>query len=111
MLNPQPGPFRPGNVNPAQTGFLGMMDGPGMLAPQFRKALDESMAKGSAAQAPKPAPSWTCPSCGTTGNTGRFCPECGAPKPENSEGWTCPSCGAVGNRGNFCAECGTRKPG
>ena len=53
--------------------------------------------------APKPSPagSWTC-SCGSV-NTGRFCPECGSPRPETAE-WTC-SCGAV-NTGKFCMECG-----
>ncbi|MCQ2405739.1 MAG: SPFH domain-containing protein [Oscillospiraceae bacterium] len=40
--------------------------------------------------------------------TGKFCPECGAKKPEDAEGWTC-SCGAV-NKGKFCAECGAKKP-
>ena len=25
---------------------------------------------------------WTCPACGHTGNTGKFCTECGAKKPE-----------------------------
>lgn len=55
---------------------------------------------------------WTCPSCGATGNTGKFCAECGAQKPaENSnEGWTCPNCGAKGNTGKFCNECGTKRP-
>ncbi len=43
---------------------------------------------------------WTC-SCGAS-NTGKFCSECGAPKP--SAEWTC-SCGAV-NKGKFCSECG-----
>ena len=43
---------------------------------------------------------WVC-SCGAK-NTGRFCAECGKPKPE--EGWTC-SCGAK-NTGKFCSECG-----
>ena len=38
--------------------------------------------------------------------TGKFCPECGAKKPE--EGWTC-ACGAV-NKGRFCPECGAKKP-
>ena len=38
----------------------------------------------------------------SSGNTGNFCPECGAKKPAD-EGWTCPSCGAV-NKGKFCAE-------
>lgn len=49
---------------------------------------------------------WTC-SCGATGNTGKFCMECGKPKPEDN-GWTC-SCGAV-NKGKFCMECGKPKP-
>ena len=48
--------------------------------------------------------SWTC-SCGAT-NTGKFCAECGIPKP--ADGWTC-SCGAV-NKGKFCPECGAKKP-
>ena len=44
--------------------------------------------------------------CGATA-TGKFCPECGSPKPAD-EGWTC-SCGAV-NKGKFCPECGAKKP-
>jgi membrane protease subunit (stomatin/prohibitin family) len=56
-----------------------------------------------------PAGGWTCPACGTAGIGGKFCPECGAKKPEPAKGWTCPSCGAV-NKGKFCAECGTKKP-
>ena len=27
---------------------------------------------------------WDCPACGRTGNTGKFCGQCGAPKPENA---------------------------
>ena len=52
------------------------------------------------------AGSWTC-SCGTV-NTGKFCSQCGAPKPAPAVGWTC-SCGAV-NTGRFCSECGAKKP-
>lgn len=52
------------------------------------------------------AGSWTC-SCGTV-NTGKFCSQCGAPKPAPAVGWTC-SCGAV-NTGKFCSECGAKKP-
>lgn len=51
--------------------------------------------------APKPK-SWDC-ACGARGNTGKFCAQCGAPKPES---WDCPHCGARGNKGKFCAECG-----
>ncbi len=43
---------------------------------------------------------WTC-GCGAV-NTGKFCSECGSPKPSGS--WTC-SCGSV-NTGKFCSECG-----
>ena len=44
--------------------------------------------------------------CGATA-TGKFCPECGKPKPAD-DSWTC-VCGAV-NKGKFCAECGKPKP-
>lgn len=56
---------------------------------------------------PKPAAqnSWKC-SCGAE-NTGKFCAECGKSKPA-VDGWTC-SCGAI-NKGKFCAECGKQKP-
>ena len=47
--------------------------------------------------------------CGAV-NTGKFCQECGLPKPSDSGEWTCPQCGRV-NQGKFCQNCGTRKPG
>ncbi|MDO5292865.1 MAG: SPFH domain-containing protein [bacterium] len=49
---------------------------------------------------------WTC-SCGKADNTGKFCEECGAKKPDDA-GWTC-SCGTV-NTGKFCHNCGAKKP-
>lgn len=54
--------------------------------------------------AKKPEAGWTC-ACGTV-NTGKFCMECGAKKPEAD--WTC-ACGAV-NKGKFCMECGAKRP-
>ena len=58
--------------------------------------------------APKPAPTgtWTC-ACGAV-NTGKFCSECGAPKPADGK-WICPECGKE-NTGKFCADCGTKRP-
>lgn len=53
-----------------------------------------------------PVLGWTC-KCGHTDNRGKFCMECGRPKPSEA-GWTC-SCGTV-NQGKFCTNCGTRKP-
>ena len=61
-----------------------------------------------AAQQAAPAPAagaWKC-TCGAE-NTGKFCMECGKPKPE--EAWKCPQCGTE-NRGKFCSECGAKKP-
>lgn len=56
---------------------------------------------GAAAQA---AGSWTC-ECGTV-NGGKFCSECGKPRPGGA--WTC-GCGTV-NTGKFCSECGKPRP-
>ncbi len=55
-------------------------------------------------QAAEGASGWTC-GCGHAGNTGKFCSECGAPRPK-TEGWVC-SCGVV-NKGKFCSECGAK---
>ena len=81
----------------------------------FAMAQQNQMQQQAAPQqaAPAPAPQaapvagWTC-ACGATGNTGKFCMECGAKRVEPAVGWTC-SCGAV-NTGKFCVECGTKKP-
>lgn len=50
-----------------------------------------------------PGAGWMC-GCGAH-NTGKFCSECGSPRPSQAQGeWTC-SCGAR-NTGKFCSECG-----
>ena len=106
---------------------------------QQQMQMQQQMQQAAPAQAAPAAPaadSWTC-ACGATARgkfcpecgspkpvpkpaadswtcscgataTGKFCPECGSPKPAPVEGWTC-SCGAV-NKGKFCSECGAKKP-
>ncbi|MBQ2230363.1 MAG: hypothetical protein II425_00955, partial [Oscillospiraceae bacterium] len=54
------------------------------------------------------ADGWTCPTCGKSDNTGKFCSECGTKKPED-QSWFCPECGHK-NTGKFCPECGTPRP-
>ena len=66
-----------------------------------------AMQQNQAAAAPQNGQpgSWTC-ACGAV-NTGNFCPNCGAKRPDNGP-WTC-SCGSV-NTGKFCPNCGKPRP-
>ena len=94
-----------GNTGGAMAGFMGM--GMAANAGGVNAQALYGMAAEQKAAAPKPsANSWVC-SCGATA-TGKFCPECGSPRPVNADGWTC-SCGTV-NKGKFCSECGKPKP-
>ena len=92
------------NENGAMMGFMGMN------MAQTAGGLDANSLFRMADQQPKAAPAapaangWKC-GCGAE-NTGKFCAECGAKKPES--GWKC-SCGSV-NKGKFCPECGAKKP-
>jgi len=98
-----------GNSAGAITGFMGLgmagNIGGGNAANLFAMGQQQPAPVAPAAPAAPAAGSWTC-SCGTVA-TGKFCPECGSPKPV-AEGWTC-SCGSV-NKGKFCPECGAKKP-
>jgi len=91
----------------AMTGFMGMgmaMNAGGMNAQNlFQMGQPQQTAPAQATV--QTSGGWKC-SCGAT-VTGKFCTECGSPKPVN-DGWTC-SCGAV-NKGKFCSECGAKKP-
>ena len=74
----------------------------------FQMGQQQQQMQQQAAQHAAPAPAagaWKC-TCGAE-NTGKFCMECGKPKPE--EAWKCPQCGTE-NRGKFCSECGAKKP-
>ena len=93
-----------GNEAGAMTGFMGMGMAGGAMGGGFNAAQNlYTMGQQQAAAAPA-AGGWQC-ACGATA-TGKFCPECGAPKP--AAGWTC-ACGAV-NQGKFCSECGAKAP-
>lgn len=53
----------------------------------------EAMSPMFGQQAAPAAPTgWSC-TCGQTNIQSKFCPECGAKKPEPKQGWDCPNCG------------------
>ncbi len=100
-------------ANMAGMGAMNMYGGMPQQGMQQPQQSAESMGFGGGAfnaqpqQAPAtPVLGWTC-SCGKNDNRGKFCAECGSPKPA-AAGWTC-SCGHV-NQGKFCQECGSKKP-
>ena len=100
------------NANGSAQAFMGM--GMGMnagggfmaAASQSNNAQMARDAEEKKAAAEAAASGWKC-ACGAI-NQGKFCPECGAKKPEAAAGWTC-ACGAV-NTGKFCSECGAKRP-
>ena len=99
------------NENGAMMGFMGMgMAGQmGGLNAQSLYAMGQQQPQAAPAPAAPAAGSWKC-ACGAT-VTGKFCPECGAKKPEPkpANSWVCPTCGAQVT-GKFCPECGAKKP-
>ena len=94
------------NESGAMNGFIGMNMAGGAMGGGFNAAQQfYNMGAQQVQQSQQPQQDgWKC-ACGTV-NTGKFCAECGTPKPQ--EGWKC-ACGAV-NTGKFCAECGAKKP-
>ncbi len=101
----------------SMAGFMGMnmaMNSGGMNAQnlfsmsqqQQQQQQQQQAAQMMTQQAAAQASAWKC-SCGATA-TGKFCTECGSPKPADTEGWKC-SCGAM-NKGKFCQDCGAKKP-
>lgn len=93
------------NESGAMMGFMGL----GMAQQAGGSNAQNLFAMGQQSNQPQSAPQsqgWTC-SCGAV-NEGKFCVECGSPKPAANQGWTC-SCGVV-NKGKFCSECGSPKP-
>ena len=94
-----------GNEAGAMNGFVGM--GMAMNATQGQAAslfaMGQQQQQNQQAQAPA-AGTWTCPKCNSQ-NSGKFCTNCGAAKPEGDGSWFCGECGTK-NSGNFCTNCG-----
>ena len=106
-----------GNEGGAMNGFFGMnmagMAGGTAMAnqPAQAGAYPNQYAVAQGGGFAGGAATWTCPKCGHE-NTGKFCNECGTPKPAPAPAageWTCPKCGKK-NTGKFCGDCGTPKP-
>ena len=101
------------NPNGAVGAFMGMGMAGGMAGAQMGTLYQQGAQQQAAQPAPAPAPAvqgWTC-SCGQSGITGNFCPNCGSKKPEPKpagDSWKC-ACGATAT-GKFCPECGSPKP-
>ena len=101
----QMGGAQAGGTQDAQGMQSGQSARNGQSAPDGQSLQGGQAAQnGRNAQPGQASESWTC-SCGAV-NTGKFCSQCGEPRP--ASGWTC-SCGAI-NKGNFCTECGKPRP-
>ena len=112
------------NSNGAMAGFMGM--GMGMNAggnimggymqnPQYNNQQPQQQQpqqqpqqqQSQQAQQGAAQDGWKC-ECGTV-NRGKFCSECGKPKPEAPKKRFCTNCGAeLGDSTKFCPECGTK---
>lgn len=107
----------------ASGGFMGAASGAN-TAQAEREAMQAQMkaqqdeiermkaeAAGKSAEAQKTTSSdtsWACSKCASE-NTGKFCKECGTPKPEKPQGSFCTNCGHKfeGEKPKFCPECGS----
>lgn len=95
-------------------GNAGGMNAQNLFAMGQQQAAQKQEEQKQAASAPqtdtepKAEDSWKC-ECGAS-NSGKFCADCGKPKPAPvvSAEWTC-ECGTV-NSGKFCMNCGKQKP-
>jgi hypothetical protein len=82
----------------------------GMISlPAYRNTIWLENDSGAITQIPDGQ--WSCVTCGHEGNTGKFCTECGSPKPDDTPIVSeCVNCGwqpeDPANPPKFCPECG-----
>lgn len=100
----------------AATGFFGMgmgMNAGGDFLNQASQSNNQQIHQNQQAQQKSAGDQWTCPKCGEE-NTGKFCSNCGEPKPAPATAakiqMKCSECGEVVDLSNgvpkFCPHCG-----
>lgn len=89
-------------MNQTMAGLSGLQTEADVAKTQMPQSAPVEPAAGAA----ESADGWKC-ECGHT-NTGKFCSECGKPRPVQEESWVC-ECGHI-NVGKFCSECGKPRP-
>lgn len=87
----------------------GGMAGAFSQANQQQMAQQQAARQQQMAQQQQEAAGWVC-SCGAKNpEAAKFCPQCGGKKPEAPGEWVCAECGAK-NTGKFCMNCGKPRP-
>lgn len=100
------------NPNGATNSFVGMGMGMNAGGNFLNQASQTNLNQMQQNQQNQQNNSWTCSKCGTE-NTGKFCSNCGEPKPQATDAsikMKCAACNAVIDLANgvpkFCPECG-----
>ena len=99
------------NEGGAMNGFVGMgmaMNNGGAVVNGLYEQAAQNPNPQAQAAAPAAAGGWDC-ECGQKGNTGNFCSNCGAKKPERPAAAFCTNCGNQLTPGaKFCPNCGNK---
>ncbi|PIE98018.1 MAG: virion core protein [Treponema sp.] len=84
---------------------MGMNAGGNFMGQASQNNMQQMQQQQNAQQQSQNAGGWFCTECGNK-NSGKFCGQCGKPKPAGNG---CPSCGAAIKAGSkFCSECGSK---
>lgn len=105
-----------GVINMTKDALNPLMEQSAQVGAGFGNVVQGNVAQGNVAQGNEQN-AWVCPSCGKTGITTNFCPDCGTSKANAvnsaagsaaSESWDC-TCGAKGITSRFCPDCGRKR--